>query len=144
MHSASTIYMGSHKSNVIESDNFAGAESTFLAGLCVCLDDDNDLDLAIANGSRIGISLGRSLSNVNKITVARRALRVPILLANGFTPTIGAQVAISDTTGKAVAYTGSGNSYVNAVYVSSTLTAYDEDGVVIADGAALIDFPGGL
>jgi hypothetical protein len=33
---------------------------------------------------------------------------------------------------------------VNAFYATSTLTAYDEDGVAIADGAALIDFVGGL
>lgn len=140
MHSATTIYMGSHKSNIIEADNFVGAEATFLAGLCVHLDDDNDLSLAAADGSKLGISLGKSLSEVNRISVARRGLRVPVLLTNGFTPTIGAQVQISTTTGKAIA---SGTA-VNAVYVSSTLTAYDEAGAVITDGAALIDFPGGL
>lgn len=140
MHSATTVYMGAHKSNVMDSDNFAGDPATFLAGLCVHLDDDNDLSLASADGSKLGISLGKSLSDHKRTSVARRGLRVPILLANGFTPTVGAQVQISTTTGKAV----SSGTAVNAVYVSSTLTAYDEDGVVIADGAALIDFPGGL
>lgn len=140
MHSASTVYMGSHGSNVIESDNWAGDPATFLAGLCCHLDDDNDLSLAAADGAKLGISLGKSLSDHKRTSVARRGLRVPILLTNGFTPTIGAAVQISTTTGKAV----SSGTTVNAVYVSGALTAYDENGDAIADGAALIDFPGGL
>lgn len=140
MHSASTVYMGVTKSNIIESDNWAGDPATFLAGLCVHLDDDNDLSLAAADGAKLGISLGKSLSDHKRTSVVRRGLRVPILLTNGFTPTIGAQVQISTTTGKAV----SSGTAVNAVYVSSTLTAYDENGDAIADGCALIDFPGGL
>ena len=139
-HSATTIYMGAHKSNILESDNWIGDPATFKAGLCCHLDDDGDLSLASADGSKIGISLGRSLSDHKRTTVARKGKGIPILLANGLTPVIGAQVQISTTTGTAVA---SGTA-VNAVYVSSTLTAYDEDGVVIADGAALIDFIGGL
>lgn len=139
-HSTTTVYLGSHASNVLESDNWAGLASTFKAGLCVHLDDDGDLDLAAAAGGKLGISLGRSLSDHNRITVARKGKKIPILLDTSFTPVIGAQVQISTTTGKAVA---SGTA-VNAVYVSGTLTAYDEDGVVIADGAAYIDFIGGL
>jgi hypothetical protein len=140
MHSATTVYMGAHGSNVIESDNWLGVAATHLAGLCVHLDDEGDLDLASAAGGKLGIALGRSLSDTNRISVARRGLRIPVLLTNGLTPVIGAQVQISTTTGKAV----SSGTAVNAVYVTSTLTAYDEDGVAITDGAALIDFPGGL
>jgi len=140
MHSSTTVYMGAHGSNVMEADNFAGDPATFLAGLCVHLDDDNDLSLAAADGAKLGISLGKSLSDHKRTSVVRRGLKVPVLLANGFTPTIGAAVQISTTTGKAV----SSGTTVNAVYVSTTLTAYDEDGAVIDDGAALIDFPGGL
>lgn len=139
-HSSTTVYMGSHGSNILESDNWLGDPSTHKAGLCVHLDDDGDLDLASAQGSKLGISLGRSLSDTKRITVARKGRKVPILLTNGLTPVIGAQVQISTTTGKAV----SSGTAVNAVYVSSTLTAYDEDGVAIADGAAYIDFIGGL
>lgn len=140
MHSASTVYMGSSQSKVKEIDNRAGDPATFLAGLCVHLKSDGTLSLAVADGSKLGISMGRSLSNTKRTAIARKGLRIPVLLANGFTPTIGAQVQISTTTGKAV----SSGTAVNAVYVSSTLTAYDEDGVAISDGAALIDFPGGL
>lgn len=139
-HSLTTVYMGSHGSNVLESDNWAGDPATFKAGLCVHLDDDGDCDLAASAGSKLGISLGRSMSDHKRVTVARRGKKIPILLTNGLTPTIGAQVTISDTTGMAAA---SGTA-VNAVYVSGVLTAYDEDGVAIADGAAYIDFIGGL
>lgn len=139
-HSATTVYMGSHGSNILESDNWPGDPATFLAGLCVHLKSDDTVSLAAADGSKLGISLGRSLSDHKRLSIARKGKKVPILLANGFTPTIGAAVQISTTTGKAVA---SGTT-VNAVYVSGTLTAYDEDGAAISDGAAFIDFIGGL
>ena len=139
-HSPTTVYLGSHGSNILESDNWLGDQSVHKAGRCVRLGGDGDLDLAAAEGAKLGISLGKSLSDTNRITVARKGKKVPILLTNGFTPTVGDQVQISTTTGKAV----SSGTAVNAVYVSSTLTAYDEDGVVIADGAAYIDFIGGL
>jgi hypothetical protein len=139
-HSASTVYMGSTQSNIKEVDNYSGAPTTFLAGLCVHLKSDGALSLAAADGSKLGISLGRSLSDTNRTSVCRKGLRVPILLANGFTPTVGAQVQISTTTGKAV----SSGTAVNAVYVTAVLTAYDEAGAAISDGAALIDFQGGL
>jgi hypothetical protein len=139
-HSATTVYMGSHKSNVIEVDSWVASPATFKAGMCGHLKSDGTVSLAVADGSKIGISLGRSLSDIGRTSFARKGKGVPVLLANGFTPTVGAQVQISTTTGLAVA---SGTA-VNAFYATSTLTAYDEDGVVIADGAAMIDFVGGL
>lgn len=139
-HSATTVYMGTHGSNILESDSYAGSVSTFKAGLCVHLTSAGALSLTASEGSKLGISLGRGLNDVARVSVARKGTLVPILLANGLTPVIGAPVQISTTTGTAVA---SGTT-VNAVYRTAVLTAYDEDGVVIADGAALIDFVGGL
>lgn len=139
-HSATTVYMGQTKSNVKEVDNRAGDPATFLAGLCVHLKSDGTISLAASDGSKLGISLGRSLSDTKRTAICRKGLGVPVLLANGFTPTVGAQVQISTTTGKAVA---SGTA-VNAYYKTAVLTAYDEAGDTIADGAALIDYPGGL
>lgn len=139
-HSPTTVYLGTHGSNILESDNWPGDPATFKAGLCCHLDDDGDLDLTAAAGGKLGISLGKSLSDHKRVTVARKGKKVPILLDTGLEPVIGAQVQISTTTGKAVA---SGTA-VNAVYVSGVLTAYDEDGNVITDGAAYIDFIGGL
>lgn len=140
MHSSTTVYMGLSKSNIKEVENRAGSPATFKAGLCVHLNSSGALSLAAADGSKLGISMGRSLSDTDRVAIARKGLGIPVLLDNGLTPVIGAQVQISTTTGKAVA---SGTA-VNAVYVTGVLTAYDEDGVAIADGAALIDFPGGL
>lgn len=142
MHSASTIYMGSTRSKIKEVINQAGDPATFKAGLCVHQKSDGTLSLASADGSKIGISVGRSMSGskVLQTAICTKGIEVPILLANGFTPTVGAQVQISTTTGKAV----SSGTAVNAYYATSTLTAYDEDGAAISDGAALINMPGGL
>lgn len=142
MSHSSSIYMGNTKSSFKKVDNWAADPATFKAGMCGHLKSDGTVSLASADGSKIGISLGRSLSGsvVKRTPFVREGEEVPILLANGFTPTIGAQVQISTTTGLAV----SSGTAVNAFYRTSTLVAYDEDGTVIADGAALIDFPGGL
>lgn len=140
MHSATTVQLGNIGSNIKEVDNWLADPATFLAGLCCHLKSDGTVSLASADGSKIGISLGRSLSDTKRVPIARKGTRVPILLANGFTPTIGAQVQISTTTGKAVA---SGTA-VNAFYSYLPTTTLDEDGLAVADGCALIDFPGGL
>lgn len=139
-HSATTVQMGTTLSSEKEVSSHLGDPATFLAGLCLHLKSDDTLSLAAADGSKIGISLGRDLSDTKRTAFVRKGLRVPILLANGFTPTVGAQVQISTTTGKAVA---SGTA-VNAFYNSSTKTALDEDGAVVTDGCALIDMIGGL
>jgi hypothetical protein len=140
MSHSSAVYMGNTKASFKKVDNWAANPATFLAGLCGHLKSDGTVSLASADGSKIGISLGRSLSSISRTPFVREGTEVPILLTNGFTPTIGAQVQISTTTGKAV----SSGTAVNAFYRTSTLTAYDEDGTAITDGAALIDFPGGL
>lgn len=139
-HSSTTIQMGSTRSKIKEVVNYAADPATFLAGLCGHQKSDGTISLASADGSKIGISLGRSQSSTKRTAFCTKGHEVPILLTNSFTPTIGAQVQISTTTGKAV----SSGTAVNAYYATSTLTAYDEDGVAITDGAALINYPGGL
>ncbi len=140
MHSASVIYMGSTRSKIKEVINLAGDPATYLAGLCIHQKSDGTISLLAADGSKMGISLGRSLASTKRVPICTKGIDVPILLTNSFTPTIGAQVQISTTTGKAV----SSGTAVNAYYATSTLTAYDEDGTAITDGAALINYPGGL
>lgn len=139
-HDATKMQMGTTTSSQKEVSSHAGSPSTFRAGLCLHLKSDDTLSLAAADGSKIGISLGKDLSDANRVAFVRKGLGVPILLANGFTPTKGAQVQISTTTGKAVA---SGTT-VNAFYASGALTAIAEDGTTEADGCALIDMVGGL
>lgn len=139
-HDASKIQMGSTRSNIREVDNRKGVID---AGLIVRLKSDETISIASADGSALGISLGKDLSNIGRTAIARKGLGVPVLLTNGFTPTVGAQVNISNTTGKA-GTAGAGFTAMNATYASAKLTAIAEDGSTIADGCALIDFPGGL
>lgn len=139
-HDASKIMLGHNPSSFKTVDNRAGS---IAAGLIVRLKSDDTISVALADGSPLGISAGRSLSDTSRTAVVRRGKKVPILLTSSFTPTIGAQVHISDTTGKAGA-AGAGFTGVNAVYVSGALTTVDEDGAEVASNGALIDFPGGL
>lgn len=144
MHDATKMQMGTTASNVKEVSSHAGDPATFRAGLVLRLKSDDTVSLAKSDGAILGISLGKDLSDASRVAFARNGLGVPLLLTNGFTPTKGAQVAVSDTTGKAKAYTGTGDSYVNAFYASGALTAIKEDGTAEADGCALVDMPGGL
>lgn len=139
-HDASKVYMGSTQSNIKEVDNKKGV---IAAGLAVRLKSDDTISVAAADGNLLGISLGKDLSDISRTSIARKGVDVPILLTNGFTPVIGAQVNISDTTGKA-GTAGAGFTAVNAIYKSAVLSAVDEAGAAIADGAAKIDFIGGL
>lgn len=139
-HDSTAALMGNTSSSIKEVVNFPGDPATFIAGLCCFLNSSGELSLAAADGSLVGVSLGNSLSGTKRTSVVIKGLKVPILLTNGFTPTVGDQVQISATTGKAV----SSGTAVNAFYASSTLTAIQEDGTEAADGCALIDFPGGL
>lgn len=137
-HDATKVLLGSTPSSVKEIDNRAGE---IAAGLAVRLKSDDTISIAAADGNLLGISAGKSLSDTSRTAVVRKGLRVPILLTASFTPTKGAQVHISDTTGKAIA-AGAGATGVNAVYATSTLTGVKEDGTT--DNVALIDFQGGL
>lgn len=139
-HSETTVYMGSHQSNIMESISYDCDPAVFKAGLVGFLKSDGTVSLTASDGAPIGVSLGRSLSDIKRTTFCVRGLKVPALLTASETPVIGAQVDISATTGKVE----DGATAVNATYRSGVLTAYDEDGAAITDGAVLIDFPGGL
>ena len=140
MHNASKVQMGTTGSSAKTVENRAGDPATFQAGLVVHLKSDDTLSLAVADGSKLGVSLGRSQSDHKRTAICVKGLKVPVQVANGFTPTVGAQVQISTTTGKAV----ESGTAVNAVYRAVSLTGVDEDGSNLADPIALIDFPGGL
>ncbi len=140
-HDATKIQMGTTRSSFKVVENVIG---TIEAGLVVCADDDGTYDVTSASGSTVGISLGKDLANTNRFALCREGLGVPVQWGSG-TPVIGAQVAVSNTTGKTVDYTGSGDRYVNAYYVTGKLTSggLDESGGN-AVHVSIIDFPGGL
>ncbi len=140
-HDATKVQLGTTQSSFKVVDNVVGSIE---AGLVVCSDDDGTYDVTAASGATVGVSLGKDLSDGPRMALVREGLRVPVQVGSG-TPAVGAQVAISDTTGKTVDYTGSGDRYVNAVFASVKLTngGIKEDGTTLCD-IALIDFPGGL
>lgn len=138
-HDATKVQLGTTRSSEKSVDNHAG---DIAAGMIVRQKSDGTISSLAADGMPLGISLGKSLSGTSRTAVCRAGLGVPVLLTGGFTPTIGAAVAISDTTGIAKAYTGTGDAYVNAVYASGVLTGVKEDNTTA--NVALIDFPGGL
>jgi hypothetical protein len=140
MHDSSKVQMGNIGSNIKEVINRAGDPATFQAGLCVHLKNDDTLSLTASDGAKIGISLGRSQSDILRTAICTKGVRVPVQVGNGQTPVVGAQVQISTTTGKCV---DSGTA-VNAFYSAIGLTGIDEDGTALDDDIALIDFIGGL
>jgi hypothetical protein len=137
MHSASKIQMGTTRSSFKNVDNVPGA---IAAGLAVRAKSDGTFTTAEADGSLVGISLGRSQSDTSRTAVCRKGTEVPLLCTDGFTPTVGAAVKIDATTGKA----STGGTTVNAIYRAVGLTVIDEDGTETASIGAIIDFPGGL
>ena len=142
-HDASKIQMGTTKSNIREVSNHVGAVA---AGKVVHLKSDDTITTVVTDGAAVGVSLGRDQSSTTQThtAIANKGIGVPILLDSGYEPDVGEQVAIIDATGIARAYTGTGDYYVNAHFSSEKLSAVDEDGVAITNGAAYIDFPGGL
>lgn len=137
-HDATKILMGSSQSSMKHVDNVAGA---IPAGKIVRQKSDGTISIASADGLPLGISLGKSLSDTSRTAVCRSGLRVPLLLTAGFTPDLGAAVAIDDVTGIGKA-AGAGVTGMNAIYASSTMTGVLEDGTTA--NVALIDFQGGL
>jgi hypothetical protein len=137
-HDASKVLFGGILKSFKVVDNKPG---TILAGTIVRQDDDGTISIAAAAGLPLGISLGKDLSDSGRTAIVRSGLAVPLKLTAAFTPVLGAQVFISDTTGLGIA-TGAGATGVNAVYASGLLTGINEDGT--NSPAALIDMQGGL
>lgn len=113
------------------------------AGLAVKRDSADALSLT--TGGYLGISLGSDLGKAKRTAVLRKGLLVPIQLTDAFVPAIGAQVNLSDTTGKA-GTAGAGFTAVNAEYASAVLTGVrlNADGTFTEVNVALIDMAGGL
>lgn len=138
-HDSTKVLMGQTKDSfkVVKS-----VKGSLAAGLAVRAKSDGTFTTAKADGATIGVSLGGDLSGGSRMAYVAEGTRVPIQVTEGDTPVVGAQVAISDTTGLAIDYTGTGDTYYNAYYSEVGLTGIDEDGEEV--DVALIDFPGGL
>lgn len=147
-HNANKVLMGATRSSVKESTNYP-TTTVLEAGLVAHLKSDGLVTKALADGSPVGVSLGKGLSDTGRTVVCRKGLGVPLKLKTGFNPTIGAAVEIDDAEGYG---TGDGSkTAVNAVYASTRLGTLVSGGIAEGDtttdgsvGVALIDFPGGL
>lgn len=137
-HDASKVQLGSTRSSFKVVTNRAGS---IAAGKAVRLKSDDTISTAKADGSLLGVSIGRGMSDIARTAIVREGDGVPLLLTDGFTPTIGAQVNIDDVTGLAKA-AGAGVTAVNATYETGALTGIDEDGAEVR--ACTISMPGGL
>lgn len=143
-HDAGKVLMGSKESSGGEITNYPSLGGAVVeAGCATILEASGSVSKDTSEGSLVGISLGKDLAHTERTAVARKGLRVPLKLKSGFTPAVGARVAIEDDTGLGMAYTnGTGHRYVNAVYASGKIAGIGEDG--LSKDVALIDFPGGL
>jgi hypothetical protein len=142
-HDSSKVVLGSSESSGKEVTNYPSVgDAVVEAGCAVILESTGKVSKDTSEGALVGISLGKDLAHTNRTAVARKGLRVPLKLKSGFSPAVGARVAIEDDTGLGKAYTGTGDRYVNAVYASAKITGLGEDGA--NKDVALIDFPGGL
>lgn len=141
IHNPNVALMGSTRSSIKEVDNRKGS---IAAGLAVRLKSDDTISVAAADGALLGLSLGKDLSDAGRTAICRKGAWVPIQLTAAFSPTVGAVVSISDTTGKAIA-AGAGATAVNAVYETGKLSegGIAEDGTTGID-VAYVSFPGGL
>lgn len=137
-HDASKVVLGTSQSSFRIVDNKPGS---IAAGTIVRQKSDGTISIAAADGAPLGISFGQNLGSHPSTHICRAGLKVPVLLTAAFTPTVGAQVHISDTTGIAIA-SGAGATGMNAIYASGVLTGIKEDGTTA--NVALIDFQGGL
>lgn len=137
-HDVTKVQLGVPQSSFRVIENHSGEID---AGKIVRLKSDDTLSIASADGLPLGISVGKDMSNIGRTAICKKGTRVPLILTDGFTPTIGAQVAIHNTTGLGATKDGS-STYVNAIYSSSLLTGITEAGTEI--DAAYIDMPGGL
>ena len=144
-HDVTKVLLGTTKSSykVVTS-----GKGSIPAGKIVRQKSDGTYSLASADGLPVGISLGVDQANAGFMSIVRNGLEVPVLLTAAFTPTLGAQVHISDTTGLAIA-AGAGATGMNATYAAAAPGVVKIKGVLESDGVtevdvAFIDMNGGL
>lgn len=151
-HDADKALLGATGSSAKDVSVHNSDPATYLAGLAVRLKSDQSLSVLVADGSWLGISLGRSLSDTKKTAVARTGTLIPILLTDDEADyayvALGANVYIDDATGMANDETPEGetpafeSTLSNAIYVSGAIDGINEAGQLVK--VALVDMVGGL
>ncbi len=82
-HDATKCAMGSPGQCDAEVSAHASDPATYVAGLAVRQKSDGNLSVTKADGTWLGVSLGRSLSDHKKTAVCRAGTRIPVLLEQG-------------------------------------------------------------
>lgn len=80
MHDATKMLLGATDSTAKDVSVHGSDPATFIAGVAVRLKNDGALSVTKSDGSLIGVSLGKSLSDTKKTAVARTGERVPLLI----------------------------------------------------------------
>lgn len=83
-HNATKVLLGTTRSSNRVVSEHDSDPTTFLAGLAVSLNSSAALSLASADGARIGVSLGKSLSDTTQTAVCRKGLKVPLRVMSDF------------------------------------------------------------
>jgi hypothetical protein len=151
-HDATKVLLGTHGSSDYDASCENADPATFKAGLIVHRKTDGTLSLASADGSKIGVSMGISLSDTSKTSVCRSGNFIPVQITDETDAeaepepigafdyvVIGQPVESSATTGKAVS---DGNA-TGAIWVSGPMKGIDPITKAEID-VALIDMGGGL
>lgn len=79
-HDVTACAMGVVASSDRAISDYSGNPATYVAGLALRRKSDDTLSVAVADGRWLGVSLGRSQSDISKTAVCRAGLRVPVLL----------------------------------------------------------------
>lgn len=149
-HDASTVLMGSTRSNIKEVVPHPG---DIAAGIVVRRKSDGTLSTTSSDGAFYGVSLGKDLSNAGYSAICVKGVGVPVQLKDSYNPAIGAVMEVDNSTGLA---TGDGSKTATAAVFAApgdqTTTARvggnnEKKGVAESGsnvGVAYIDFPGGL
>jgi hypothetical protein len=88
MHDATKVLLGTVRGSGKVVAQYDNNPATYAAGLVVSLDSSGDLSTDLSDGSRIGVSLGKSLSDTSKTAVCHKGLQVPIKVKNNYSKII--------------------------------------------------------
>jgi hypothetical protein len=149
MHESDHVLLGTTQSTFREGVScYDDDPATFPAGTVVRLKSTGALSVTKNDGNYLGISLGKPLSDANKVSVLKAGSRVPILLTDDSASYAyvvpGLPVYIDDVTGLAnIVDDGEVTTTISsATYLTGPLTGINEAGAEVM--VALIDIPGGF
>ncbi len=83
MHDATKVMLGTPGSSDIQVDDWDADPASFPAGVACRLKSDGTISLLKSDGALLGVSMGKSLSNHLKLSIARAGNRVAMRILGG-------------------------------------------------------------